>query len=157
IKASKPNAFNINTSILSILYHTIECIDGWQSELTSNNQSILISVSNNLGLFDRDLNRIKKTPWKFECIYDMCWLSTLSNFIVITDKKKVYRIHETTLSIERIYGIEENDWLSCTYSDTDLYLTICETGSNIFQFKLLPLIRPVEQWQPPRDRNGAAE
>ncbi|CAF2778838.1 unnamed protein product [Rotaria sp. Silwood2] len=79
----------------------------------------------------------------------MCCSSTLSNFIVITDKKKVYRIHETTLSIERIYGIEENDWLSCTCSDTYLYLTICETGSNIFQFKLLPLIRPVEQWQSP--------
>ncbi|CAF1392027.1 unnamed protein product [Rotaria sp. Silwood1] len=149
IKDFKPNAFNINTSILSSPYHTIECNDGWQSELACNDHSILISLSNNLGLFDRDLNLIKKSPWKFECIYDMCWSSTLSNFIIITDKKKVYRIHETTLSIERIYGIEEKDWLSCTCSDTYLYLTTSETGSNIYQFKLLPLIRPVKRWQPP--------
>ncbi|CAF1153120.1 unnamed protein product [Rotaria sordida] len=149
IKDSKPNAFNINTSILSSPYHTIECIDGWQSELASNDQSILISLSNNLCLFDRDLNLIKKSLWTYECIYDMCWSSTLSNFIVITNKNKVYRIHETTLSIERIYGIEDKDWLSCTCSDTYLYLTTREIGSNIFQFKLLPLIRPVKQWQPP--------
>ncbi|CAF2747907.1 unnamed protein product [Rotaria sp. Silwood2] len=149
IKDSKPNAFNINSLILSSPYHTIECIDGWQSELASNDQSILISLSNSLCLFDRNLNLVKKSSWKFECIYDMCWSSTLSNFIVITDKKKIYRINETTLSIERIYGIEEKDWLSCTCSDTYLYLTTCDTGSNIFQFKLLPLIRPVKQWQPP--------
>ncbi|CAF1153175.1 unnamed protein product [Rotaria sordida] len=61
IKDSKPNAFNINTSILSSPYHTIECINGWQSELASNDQSILISLDNSLCLFDRNLNLIKKS------------------------------------------------------------------------------------------------
>jgi hypothetical protein len=79
----------------------------------------------------------------------MCWSSTLSNFILITEKKKIYRVKETTLSIERVYGIEEKDWLSCTCSDKYLYLTTRETGTHIFQFKLLPLIRLVTQWQPP--------
>jgi hypothetical protein len=79
----------------------------------------------------------------------MCWSSALSNFIVITDKKKIYRINETTLVIDRVYGIEEKDWLSCTCSDTCLYLTTREMGTNIYQFKLSPLIRPVKQWIPP--------
>jgi hypothetical protein len=79
----------------------------------------------------------------------MCWSSTLSNFIVITDKKKVYRINETTLLTDRVYGIEEKDWFSCTCSDTYLYLTTGQMGTNIYQFKLLPLIRPVKQWIPP--------
>jgi hypothetical protein len=79
----------------------------------------------------------------------MCWSTTLSNFIIITNKRKVYRINEINLSIDRIYGIEEKDWLSCTASDTYLYLTTNEMATNIYQFKLLPLIRPVKQWIPP--------
>ncbi|CAF2178228.1 unnamed protein product [Rotaria magnacalcarata] len=75
--------------------------------------------------------------------HNRSWSSTLSNFIVVTEKRKAI------LFIERIYGIEETDWLSCTCSDTNLYLTTHETGANIFQFKLLPIIRPVKQWQPP--------
>jgi len=149
IKDSTSNVFNINPSILLSPYRTIECVDGWQSELVNNDRFILTSLADNLCLFDRDLTLIKQSPWTSECIYDMCWSSTLSNFILITEKKKIYRVKETTLAIERVYGIEEKDWLSCTCSDTHLYLTTRETGTNIFQFKLLPLIRPVKQWQPP--------
>ncbi|UJR34191.1 hypothetical protein I4U23_021597 [Adineta vaga] len=146
---SKPDAFNINQSILSSPYRTIECVNGWQSELASNDRLILFSLADNLCLFDRDLTLIKQSSWPFECIYDMCWSSTLSNFIILTEKKKIYRINELNLSIERIYGIEEKDWLSCTCSETYLYLTTRDIGTDIFQYKLLPLIRPVKQWQPP--------
>ena len=149
IKDFKPNAFNMNASMLSSPSHAIECVDGWQSELACNDRRILVSLSNSLCLFDRDLTIVKKIPWIYESIYDVCWSSTLSNFIVITEKKKLYRINEISLSVERVYGIEEKDWLSCTCSDTYLYLTTREVGSNIFQFKLLPLIRPIKQWQPP--------
>jgi hypothetical protein len=149
IKDSKPNAFKMNSSNLLSAYHTINCINGTQSELISNDRFILISLGENLSLFDRDLTLIKQSSGLSECIYDMCWSSTLSNFILITNKRKVYRINETTLVIDRVCGIEEKDWLSCTCSDTHLYLTTREMGTNIYQFKLLPLIRPVKQWIPP--------
>jgi len=149
IKDSKPNAFNINSSILLSPYHTIESIDGWKSEFISNDRFILISLGENLCLYDKDLILIKQLSWKSESIYDMCWSSTLSNYIIITDKKKVYRINETTLVFDRVYGIEEKHWLSSTCSDTYLYLTTREMGTNIYQFKLLPLIRLVKQWVPP--------
>ena len=114
IKDSKPNAFKMTSSCLSSPDHTIETINGTQSELVSNDRFILISLGENLSLFDRDLTLTRQCSWLGECIYDMCWSSTLSNFILITNKRKVYRINETTLVIERVCGIEEKDWLSCT-------------------------------------------
>jgi hypothetical protein len=50
--------------------------------------------------------------------------------------------------MKQIYGIEEKDCLSCTCSDTCSYLTTRALGTNIYQFKLLPLIRLVKQWIP---------
>ncbi|CAF0842975.1 unnamed protein product [Adineta ricciae] len=149
IEDSKPNAFHINHAVLTSPDRTIECTNGWQSEFASNDRSILITLADNLCLFDRNLTLIKQSPWPFEGIYDMCWSSTLASFIVVTEKKKVYRINEVTLATERIYGIEEKDWLACTCSEAYLYLTTYEIGTDIFQYKLLPLIRPVKQWQPP--------
>lgn len=149
IKDTKPYAFNINPSKLSLSYHTIQSTNGSKSELISNDRFILINLGENLSLYDRDLALIKQTSGIAENIYDMCWSSSLANFIIITDKKKVYRINETTLSIDRVFGIEEKDWLSCTCSDTYLYLTTGQMSTNIYQFKFLPLIRPVKQWIPP--------
>jgi hypothetical protein len=62
IKNSKPDAFNINTSILSSPYRTIECVEGWQSELANNDRFILINLADSLCIFDRDLTLIKQSP-----------------------------------------------------------------------------------------------
>ena len=149
IKDSKPNAFNLNASNLQSIEHTIDCQNQSQSELVANDRYILLNLDENLSLLDRDLTVTQQIPWISESIYDICWSSTLSNFIVITNKRKVYQINETTLAIDRIYGIEETDWLSCTTSETCLYLTTGDIGSIIYQFKLKPTIRTVKQWIPP--------
>lgn len=149
IKDSKPNAFNLNSSNLLSTKHTIQCLKESQSELAANDRFILLNLGENLSLLDRDLTIHQQTPWMSECIYDMCWSSTLSKFIVITNRRKVYQINETTLEIVRIHGIEKTAWLSCTSSETCLYLTTGDVGTIIYQFKLTPTIRTVKQWIPP--------
>ena len=121
--------------------------ENW-APLSCNNRYILIHQEPNLCLVNQDLNIIKQNSWIYGTIYDMCWSSTLNRFIVINGSD-VFLIDENSMSIENIQALQQRKWLSCTTSETSLFLSTKVWGSSIMEFSLLPTIELVKQWQSP--------
>ncbi|CAF1529514.1 unnamed protein product, partial [Adineta steineri] len=139
------NEFDIST--LASSYRTIACSkDNWPA-MASNNHFLLIDQYPNLCLYDKQLTLLKEYPWEYDPIPDMCWSSTLNSFIIITNNNGVFLINENLISLECIQTIERKRWLSCTCSDSTLFLTTNELGSNIFQFNLLLSFHFMKQWE----------
>jgi hypothetical protein len=136
-------------SDLSKPYRTIDCSGEWGPVLVNNNRFLLIDRHPNLYLVNQQLQIIKQSSWKFDFIRDMCWSTTLNCFILITRHRQIYLLHEKTLANEPIHSIEEQDWSSCTCSDTSLYLTARREGTNIFEFNLLSSFQLTKRWKPP--------
>jgi hypothetical protein len=111
---------------------------------------LLIDQYPNLCLYDKQLTLLKEYPWEYDNIPDMCWSSTLNNFIIITDEHGVFLMNENLTSLECIKTIEKKQWLSCTCSDSTLFLTMNESGYNIFQFNLLSSFQFIKQWKSPQ-------
>ncbi|CAF3724973.1 unnamed protein product, partial [Rotaria sordida] len=78
----------------------------------------------------------------------MCWSSALNRFIVINGSD-VFLVDENNMSIENIQALQKRKWLSCTTSETSLFLSTKVWGSSIMEFSLLPTIELVKQWQSP--------
>ncbi|UJR21946.1 hypothetical protein I4U23_025015 [Adineta vaga] len=140
------NRFDLST--LSSVYKTINYPRENWAPLTCNNRYLLIHQEPNLCLIDQDLNVIKQNSWIYGTIYDMCWSSTLNRFIVINGSD-VFLVDETHMSIENIQTLQKRKWLSCTTSETSLFLSTKVWGSSIMEFSLLPTIELVKQWQSP--------
>ncbi|CAF0774464.1 unnamed protein product [Adineta steineri] len=113
--------------------------------LTCNGQHVLIHRKPNLCLIDREMNIVKQTVWYSEKIYDFCWSSTLNKFVVI-DENNVFLIDKNTLMIENVPTIKER-WLSCTCSDTTLFLSTKRRPSSIVQYNLLPSMKFIKEWK----------
>ena len=116
--------------------------------LACNNRYLLLHQEPNLCLVDRDLNIIKQNSWIYGTIYDMCWSAALNRFIVINGSD-VFLVDEDNMSIENIQTLQKRKWLSCTTSETSLFLSTKVWGSSIMEFSLLPTIELVKQWQSP--------
>jgi hypothetical protein len=139
-----------NLSNIVTPYRTINCSGEWGPVLVSNNRCLLIDRHPNLCLVNQEFQIIKESPWKFDFIRDMCWSSTLNCFIVITRSREIYLLNEKTLSSELIQTIDaEQDWSSCTCSDTSFYLTTRREGTNIFEFNILSSFQLIKRWKPP--------
>ena len=146
IESSDTNRFDL--SALSPAYKTINYPrDNW-TPLTCNNQYLLIHQEPHLCLVDQDLNIIKQNSWIYGTIYDMCWSATLNRFIVINGSD-VFLIDETHMSIENVQTLQKRKWLSCTTSETSLFLSTKVWGSSIMEFSLVPTIELIKQWQSP--------
>ncbi|CAF3738050.1 unnamed protein product [Rotaria socialis] len=142
------NEFDIST--LASSYRTIACSkDNWPA-MTSNNHFLLIDQYPNLCLYDENLTLLKEYPCDYDKIPDMCWSSALNNFIIITEGHGVFLMNENLTSLECIQTIEKKPWLSCTCSDSTLFLTMNESGSDIFQFNLLSSFQFMKQWKSPQ-------
>ena len=63
--------------------------------------------------------------------------------------KHVFLVDENTMSIDNVQTIEERNWLSCTCSETFLFLSTNEYASSIMKFRLLPSIELVREWKSP--------
>ncbi|CAF1251181.1 unnamed protein product [Adineta steineri] len=116
--------------------------------LASNNRFLLLVQNSNLCLFDRDLNHVKKYSWEHDIICDICWSSTLNIFILVTDKDGIFLVDENLTSIKSIETIEKKNWLSCTCSNSSLFVTTNSKGSDIFQFNVLSSFNLTKQWKP---------
>jgi hypothetical protein len=147
IEQSKTLALDFST--LSLPFQTIICKNPLGSALASNNQRLLMDQRVSLHLFDQDLILKKQYQWKNGFIRNICWSSTLKNFIFITNNNQVYLVNDNITSIERIQTIQEQDWCSCTCSDTSLFLTTNTRGSYIFKFNLSLIFEVVQRWKPP--------
>ncbi|CAF3890964.1 unnamed protein product [Rotaria sp. Silwood1] len=147
IEEFEPNKCNLVN--LTIPYRTIDYSGEWGPVLANNNRYLFIDRHPNLCLINQKLEIIKKSPWKFDFIRGICWSSTLNCFIVKTRTREIYLINEKTLATELVQTIEEQDWSSCTCSDTSFYLTARREGTNIFEFNLLSSFALIKQWKPP--------
>lgn len=148
IEEYQPNECNL-TNLLAP-YRTMNCIGEWGPGLVSNNQFLLIDRHPNLCLINQQLEIVKETTWKFDFIRDMCWSSVLNHFILITRNREIYLVNDKNLSMELIQTIEEQDWSSCTCSDTSIYLTARREGTNIYEFNLLSSFQLIKRWKPPQ-------
>ncbi|CAF1281214.1 unnamed protein product [Rotaria sp. Silwood1] len=138
-----------NSSVISPPYKTMNYLDDSSKILCSNERHLLIHQNSNLCLLDKDLNLIREKSWTQGCILDICWSLTLVRFLVLT-RNYLYLIDESTLSLMRIQKIPKLSWWSCTCSDTYLYITTKDWGSNIYQFTLWPSIQLSKRWQSPQ-------
>ncbi len=146
IEDSDTNRFDLSS--LSPIYKTINYPRENWAPLACNNRYLLIHQEPNLCLVDQNLNIIKQNSWIYGTIYDMCWSSTLNRFIVINGSD-VFLVDENHMSIENIQTLQKRKWLSCTTSETSLFLSTKVWGSSIMEFSLLPTIELVKQWQSP--------
>jgi hypothetical protein len=146
IEDSGVNRFDLLS--LSPIYKTINYSRENWVPLACNNRYLLLHQEPNLCLVDRDLTIIKQNSWIYGTIYDMCWSSALNRFIVINGSD-VFLVDEDNMSIENIQTLQKRKWLSCTTSETSLFLSTKVWGSSIMEFSLLPTIELVKQWQSP--------
>ena len=148
IEEFEPNECYLSN--LSTPFQTIDCEGEWGPGLASDQQFLLIDRHPNLCLVNQQLQIIKQSPWKFDFIRDMCWSSALTSFILTTRSRQIYLVHQKTLATELIQTIEEQDWSSCTCSESSLYLTARREGTNLFQFNLLSSFELIKRWKPPQ-------
>ena len=118
----------------------------------SSHRYVLLHQNSNLSLVDEDQCLIGEKKWPYDWIRDMCWSSTLNSFIIVTSTD-VYRVEETTLSIERLTTIRGRSWQSCACSETSLFLCRDTWNSPVEEFRLLPSIKWVKAWR----RNPVSE
>ena len=146
IEDADTNRFDLTS--FSPVYKTISYPRENWVPLACSSRYILLHQEPNLCLVNRDLNIVKQNSWIYGTIYDMCWSSTLNRFIVINGSE-VFLVDEESMSIENIPNLPKRKWLSCTTSETSLYLSTKVWGSSIMQFSLSPTIELAKQWQSP--------
>jgi hypothetical protein len=135
-------------SSLSPVCKTINRLEGSSKPFVSNDRFLLIHQVPNLCLVGSEMNVIKQTLWSHGQIKDMCWSSILNRFIV-TGNEMVFLVDENTLMIDNVQTIQKRKWLSCTCSETSLFLSTNELASSIMKFTLLPNVELIKEWKSP--------
>lgn len=133
---------------LTLVYKTIDNPRQGLYPIASNNQYLLIHREPNLCLVDRNIKTAKQTSWNYGQIFDMCWSSALSRFFLIT-LNQIYIFDINSLSIERVDATQKLHWLSCTCSETSLFLSTNQKGSSICEFNLLNSMQAAKRWESP--------
>jgi hypothetical protein len=138
----------LNLSTLPPIYKNISRPAGSKTLTTSNDRFLLVHRKPNLCLVDQEMNIVKEILWTHDDIYDMCWSEALNRFIVIGGRI-LFLVGENTTSIDKMQAIEERDWVSCTCSETYLFLVTNELASSIMKFRFLPSMELIRQWKSP--------
>ena len=128
-------------------YRTIKITDKSSVSIACSDKYILVKQSPNLCLFDKQLNIVKEIPWAYEHV-DICWSSTLRQFILVTEKV-IFTFDENTMTLSQcpISLNDEKDWSCGACSDTSLYLSIGDTSASLYEYTLQPTIKFVKEWQ----------
>jgi hypothetical protein len=148
IRIKELNIPYLNLSNLPLPYKRVNHIDGSSRIIAINDRFFLVHQEPNLCLMNRDFVGIKRRQWSHGPIWDMCWSSTLTRFVVVT-QGNVFIVDDSTLSIQSIQINQNQRWFSCACSHSTLYLSTINAGSSIFEFNLSPSIQFKKQWTPP--------
>ncbi|CAF3429602.1 unnamed protein product [Rotaria sp. Silwood1] len=148
VHIKKTAEHELDLSTLSPVYRTIHRPEGSFRPFTVNDRYFLIHQHPNICLFDQEMNIVNQTLWSYGGILDIYWSSTLDRFIVIGEKN-MFLINENTMSINSVHTIAEQNWKSCTCSDTILFASTTEWGSSIMEFTLFPVIELIREWKCP--------
>jgi hypothetical protein len=139
---------DIDISTLPTAIKTIDYTRQGLYPIASNNQYLLIHREPNICLIDRNLKIVKQTAWNRGQIFDMCWSAALSKFFLLT-LNQIYLFDVNTIFIERVETTQKLHWLSCTCSDSSLFLSTNERGSSICEFNLLNSLQSAKRWESP--------
>ncbi|CAF1014790.1 unnamed protein product [Adineta ricciae] len=148
IKIREVNEQEIDLKSISHTYKCLKSPIGTYIPLASNNDFLLIHEKPNLCLIDRESNIVRRTLCNSNMIMDMCWSSTLGQFIVI-GKEHILFIDAKTMFLNRVNNSQNRSWCSCTCSRKSLFLSTNEKGSSIVEMTLLPSIDIVNEWKRP--------
>jgi polyhydroxyalkanoate synthesis regulator phasin len=138
----------LDISSLSPVCKTIDRLEESSKSFVSNDRFLLIHQVPNLCLVGPEMNVVKQTLWSHGQINDMCWSSTLNRFIVI-GKEMLFLVSKDTLMTDNVQTIQKRKWISCTSSETSLFLVTNELASSIMKFTLLPNIELIKEWKSP--------
>jgi hypothetical protein len=138
----------LDLSILSPACKTINRPAGSEVVINSNDRFLLMHQKPNLCLVDPEMNIVKEVLWNHDDIWDICWSSTIKRFILV-EGKRFFLINDETMTINNVQTIKERKWLSCTCSETSLFLSTNEQASSIMKFTLLPTIELIQEWKSP--------
>jgi prefoldin subunit 5 len=116
--------------------------------MAANEKQLLIHQPPNLSLLDRHFSMIKEAPWTHDDIWDICWSSALSRFIVVTNKE-VFTIDHNTMTFVRCPISDQVEWSRVTCSDTSLFLLTQGLGPSIFECKLPPTNKGMKERHAP--------
>ncbi|UJR14317.1 hypothetical protein I4U23_001311 [Adineta vaga] len=128
-------------------YQTLQTIEKKSISMACSDKYLLIEYKANLCLFDRTLNIIKQIPWSYTYV-NICWTSTLNQFILVTHKN-IFILDETILELKE-YSIphhNEKDWSCAACSDTILYLSTMDMAAYLYEYTLLPSIEFIQERQ----------
>jgi hypothetical protein len=139
----------LDLSILSPACKTINRPTGSRVVINSNDRFLLMHQKPNLCLVDPEMNIVKEVLWNHDALWDMCWSSTIKRFIFV-EGKCIFLIDDETMTIDNVRTIEERKWLSCTCSETYLFLVTNEIGSSVMKFTLFPTIKLTKEWKSPQ-------
>ena len=127
---------------------TIPYTPGSWFPLASSEQYLLFHQAPNLCFVDKEFNIIKEILWSHATILHMCWSSTLDGFIILTEEM-IYLVDEKKPEIQNLLTNPQRNWLACTCSDTDLFVSTNIWGSSIAQYHLSMTMELIKPWQPP--------
>lgn len=127
---------------------TIEYTRQGLHPIASNQHHLLVHREPNISVIDRTGKIIKQTSWTHGPILDMCWSAALSRFFLVT-LNQIYVFDVERIFIDRVDTTQRLHWLSCTCSDTSLFLSTNEKGSAICEFNLLNSFQSAKRWDPP--------
>ncbi|CAF3457359.1 unnamed protein product [Rotaria socialis] len=138
--------YDINLENLMPAIHVINRSAESHKPLASNNKVLLMHHDHRLSILNHELTLVKSIPWPHNWIWDMCWSSTLSQFLIIT-LGEIFSLDENTMSLECIQTKDQYSLSACTCSDKSLYLASNVLGSSVYELSLLPDIKLVNQYQ----------
>lgn len=118
------------------------------SAIASNREYLLMHQDPYVLYLDQDFKIVKQLFWPYGWIRDMCWSTTLNSFILITDNQIYFINNQFEINPASKQDIQQI-WFSCTCSNEFLFLSTCQWGSLIYQFKLESSLNLIQQWKPP--------
>ena len=124
--------------ILTPIIQTISSSPNNADCLASNDTYLLLHRHPTLCLYDHNLNEITQShPYSDLCIVDMCWSSTLTHFLVLTNDD-VFLLNETNMLLEKwnIPPRNQGHWHNMTCSSKSLYLTAYKWGTCLYQYDI---------------------
>jgi hypothetical protein len=127
---------------------TINYTDKSSVSLASNDRFLLMHQMPSLCLVDLNLEIVRQTTWNYGEYRDMCWSSSLDRFIIVGEKG-IFSVDEKTMLIDKLSVGQERNWLSCTSSDTSLFLSTYTLASSIIEYSLLPSVKIITEWKSP--------
>jgi hypothetical protein len=149
VQFNKIYEHEFDLSTLSSVHRTIAYPARSSRALSSNDRLLLIHQAPNLCFLNVELTIIKQVLWPHGIIDNMCWTSTLAQFIVIV-KDNIYLVDENTMSIESMQTIEKQNWFSCTCFNDQLFMSTRTWGSSIVEIRLSSPITIIKEWKSPR-------